>query len=462
VPGTADNNISPVGNSREQRAQYQAAIDWIFGRINYERAKTGTFSARDFKLDRMGELLQRLDNPQDTIPVVHVAGTKGKGSTSTMAAAVLTEAGYRTGLFTSPHLQRFEERLTVDGQEPDQSTFLRIFGRCRQAVEAMDLLDDPMPPTFFEIATALAWLYFTQQQCDIVVLEVGLGGRLDSTNVCRPKVCVITSISLDHTTVLGNTLELIAAEKAGIIKHRVPVISGASAVEARREIESTSRSKAAELWQLNEEITVQHVPGESFVSVRTPLNVWQQIPLPLPGQHQARNLALVLAVVDRLNEQGWKIADHHVRDGLSAVICPLRIEVVAEDPTVIVDAAHNEASCRALVDTLNASFPLRPRTLIVAATGGKDVESMLHVLLPEFDSVILTQYAGNPRFLPLGKLQSMAESIGHPKMMSIETIGDAWRTAIDLDARLICATGSFFFASEFRKLIRQQDNKPAD
>lgn len=462
MPGTADNNLASRSDSRDQNADYQTAIDWIFDRINYEHAKAGTFSARDFKIGRMRELLNRLGNPQDAIPVVHVAGTKGKGSTSAMMAAVLTQAGYRTGLYTSPHLERFEERMTVDGREPDHSTFLEIFRQCRAAVAEMDQLEVPMRATYFEIATALAWLYFTQQQCDIVVLEVGLGGRLDSTNVCRPKVCVITSISLDHTKVLGNTVEAIAAEKAGIIKPGVPVINGATAAVAKSAIELIGRQNSAALWQLNDEITVDHTPGEAVVSVRTPVRVWERIPLPLPGQHQARNLALALAVFDCLNEQGWRIDDQHVHDGLRAVKCPLRIEVVAENPTVIADVAHNEASCRALMDTLNISFPIRPRTLIFAATGGKDVGSMLKVLLPEFDSVVLTQYSGNPRFLPLRKLLNVAANIGHTCMVSADQIDNAWRIANAQSSELICITGSFFLATEFRQLITQQKSESAD
>ena len=462
MPGTAGNNESKA--SAELQDRHQAALDWIFGRINYERAKTGTFSARDFKLDRMAELLRRLGDPQKSIPVVHIAGTKGKGSTATMTASILQAAGYKTGLFTSPHLDRFEERMTVNGVEPVPADFVEMCDRCRIVVQQMDTLDSPMPPTYFEIATALAWLYFTAQKCDIAVLEVGLGGRLDSTNICTPEVCVITSISLDHTAVLGDTLALIAAEKSGIIKRGVPVVSGATSVEARETIVTISEQNESSLWQLGDEIAYQpakrngnEAAGDTMINVQTPLNQWKNILLPLPGDHQARNLSLVLSVIDRLNQRpAWTILQQHVHAGLAKVHCPVRIEVVGRDPLVILDAAHNEASCQALVETLNQSFPQRPRTLVYATTGGKELKSMLKVLLPEFDTIVVTQYSGNPRFVPLKKIERVLSELDPAKKSQIEYcqhVNDAWKTATAAKPAMICVTGSFFLAVEVRELL---------
>ncbi len=216
-------------------ADYDGAIDFLLSRIDYERMLSIRYDQRDLKLERMHELVERLGNPGQGMPIVHVAGTKGKGSTSAMTAAMLSAAGYRTGLYTSPHLARLEERMTVDGQEASADEMVALVGRVRPVVEAMDREagGSEHGPTYFEIVTALALLHFARRQVDAAVLEVGLGGRLDSTNICRPLVAVITSISFDHTKQLGNTLAAIAGEKAGIIKPGAAVVSGVTQTEPR-------------------------------------------------------------------------------------------------------------------------------------------------------------------------------------------------------------------------------------
>ena len=209
---------------------YQQAIDWIFGLINFER-KPGR--SRDFRLDRTRTLLEACGDPHKDIPVVHIAGTKGKGSTAKMTAGILSEAGLVTGLFMSPHVTRFEERLTVNGEEPTEAELVALVQELQVAVKACDGL----MPTYFEAAMLLAWCFYRMRKADIAVLEVGLGGRLDATNVCCPEVCVVTSISLDHTAVLGDTVQQIAAEKAGIMKHQVPVVSGVTTEPAEAVIQ---------------------------------------------------------------------------------------------------------------------------------------------------------------------------------------------------------------------------------
>ncbi len=440
---------------------YEQALQFLFGRINYERLQAESYAAQDLKLERMRWLLQLLGQPQDRLPSVHVAGTKGKGSTCAMVASILTATGLRTGLYISPHISVFEERMTVDGRRPNHAEFLDLVQRIRGPVAEMDRLPQRMPPTYFEIATALAWLYFLDQQAQVAVLETGLGGRLDSTNVCRPVVTCITNISRDHTHLLGDTPALIAAEKAGIIKPRVPVISGVTEPETIAVISRFADQHAAPLWLLNRDIQIwdwQTNDAGQLLSVKTPTTEWRNIPVPLRGRHQADNTALALALVDRLRLAGYHISDDDVRQGLLRVEWPARVEVVGQRPTVIIDAAHNWASAKALVETLRSDFPQPRKILVFASTRDKDVRGQLRWLLPEFQTVVLTRYVDNPRSIPPEELSSIAGSLTtHPFHIADEPVA-AWKTARRLAAPndLIVVTGSFFLVAELRELILQE------
>lgn len=443
---------------------YEQAIEFLFSRINYERLPGKAFSASDFKLDRMREFLHRLGNPQETLPVVHVAGTKGKGSTSAMLASVLTAAGYRTGLFTSPHITAFEERMTVDGRRPTPEELVSLLQRVEKIVQELDELPGPMSPTYFEIATALAWEYFRRQQVQIAVLEVGLGGRLDATNLCRPEVTVITSISRDHQRQLGNRLEQIAAEKAGIIKPGVPLVNGATHQAARQVIAEKSRERQAPLYQIGIDFTygyrsrlVETGGAESGSVVeyvtrqRREADLW----IPLVGEHQAHNTALVVAAVERLRERGWNISGPALREGLRRLHWPGRVEIVARRPCVIVDAAHNWAAVRALLRTLDENFPARRRILIFAGTQDKDVAGLLRQLLPQFDTVILTCYQNNPRAISSEQLAVLSRTFGERSVHCAADPMTAWKLArrCATPEDLICITGSFFIAAELREVI---------
>ena len=442
---------------------YEQALQFLFGRINYERLQSETYSAHDFKLDRMRWLLNLLGNPQERLPAIHVAGTKGKGSTCAMLAAMLTAAGRKTGLYISPHITVFEERMTVDGRQPTHAEFVDIVNRIREPVAEMDNQPQRMPPTYFEIATAIAWVYFLDQSAELAVLETGLGGRLDSTNACQPLVTVITNISRDHTHLLGNTVRQIAAEKAGIIKERIPVISGVCHPEAAAVIEQTAQEQAAPLWRLGQEILLErrdrlmNSRGEIDwqVTVRTPVSRWSDLRVPLRGEHQAENLALAMASIDRLRLGGGAITDEAVRQGLAQLQWPARIEVLGRNPTVIVDAAHNWASAQALVATLRQDFSQRRRILVFATTRDKDVRGQLRLLLPEFETVILTRYVDNPRSVPPEELRSVVSTLGdHPAHVTEEPAA-AWKLARRLadPEDLIVVTGSFFLVAELRDLI---------
>jgi dihydrofolate synthase/folylpolyglutamate synthase len=443
---------------------YEQAIEFLYNRINYERVAGTAYSAADLKLDRMRELLRRIGNPQEQIPVVHIAGTKGKGSTAVMIARVLETAGYRTGLFTSPHLSAFEERMSVDGRLPSPQQIVELVNEIGEPVADMDKSPGRLCPTYFEIAMAMAWLYFQRQRVDLAVLEVGLGGRLDATNVCRPEVCVITTISRDHTRLLGSRLSQIAWEKAGIVKPGVPTVSGVTALEPSQSIAAVCRELSAPLRLLGRDfdyrasvVPLEHDPTAmeiSVVDVSIGDRQWLGLPVPLRGRHQAHNAAVAVAAVDLLMQHGWEITASAIRDGLHRVNWPARVEMVGRNPTVIVDAAHNWAAIAALLRALE-DLPARRRVLVLAATQDKDVEGMLRQLIPRFDTLIATSYLNNPRAVPTEELGRQLAMISDRPFHMAPDPAAAWKLARRLAAPddLICITGSFFIAAEVRDLI---------
>ena len=380
-------------------ARHQAAVRYLFGRINYERVLSIPYHDRGFKLDRMQELLDRMGNPDRAMRIVHVAGTKGKGSTSTIIGSILGAAGQHVGLFTSPHLERIEERLAVDGTHCSGEEFVDLVDTLAPLIEAMDrerpfIDDQPDGPTYFEITTAMALLHFARRGVHTAVLEVGLGGRLDSTNVCQPNVSVITSISLDHVKQLGGTLESIAREKAGIVKAGVPLVSGVTASGPREVIREICRDRGSRLIELETDFDVDYRPplnldrdascGEIDFQDGSGGELYrlEGASLGLLGRHQARNAAVALAVIGELRRQGWQIPDEAIRTGLANARCPARVEVLSRRPTVVVDAAHNRASIEALVTTLEESFSPRRRILVFATTQEKDISGMLRRRTP--------------------------------------------------------------------------------
>ncbi len=448
---------------------YEQAIEFLFGRINYERVTGIAFSSDDLKLDRMRRLLAEIGNPQQGLKVIHVAGTKGKGSTSAMAASILTAAGHKTGLYTSPHVSAFEERMAVDGASPSHEHFVDLVNRLIEPIERMDRTHDGFGPTYFELATALAWLYFRDCAAQFAVLEVGLGGRLDATNICDPHVCVITNISRDHTNVLGHTTADIAREKAGIIKASVPVISGVAPGPAGDVVDEVSRRLDCPLYRLGRDLkwtphqiahaetaSESNVPPGHMIDVKTPWGTWAGLKLSLRGDHQADNATLAIAAVTLLRQNGVSVPELAVRTGIENVRWPVRIEVIATRPTTVVDAAHNWAATAALLQTIEREFAAaKRRILIFAATRDKDVAGMLRLLLPRFDSVVLTQYQTNPRAVPIDELTGLVEAICTRPCHAAADPAAAWRLASHLATPddLVCVTGSFFIAAELRELI---------
>jgi dihydrofolate synthase/folylpolyglutamate synthase len=443
------------------------ARTWWYGLINFEQR---TPLAEELKLDHMRTLLARLGDPHRRLRIVHVAGSKGKGSTSAMLAAILRQAGYRTGLFTSPHLCRVEERFQVDGQPISTAELTTLLDEVRRCIAAEGR--GGVPYTFFEVATAVGFLHFVRRRVEAAVLEVGLGGRLDSTNVCQPIVALITSISFDHTALLGNRLASIAAEKAGIIKPGRPAVSGVTVPEARAVIERTCRERGAPLRQLGVDFHYACTPGRvtmtqtrrSRVCVTTDRRRWPEFEVNLLGDHQAANAAVAIACVEQLQAEGWCIPDAAVAAGLAEVNWPARLEVVGRRPLIVLDCAHNVASAQALVGTLQASFPAGRRLLVFAGSSDKDLAGMFGVLTPHFHHAFLTRYTDNPRGVPPEQLADLLRASGELPATICPTPTEAYRAAIDTanPDDLICITGSVYLAGELRPLLMTASPANAD
>jgi dihydrofolate synthase/folylpolyglutamate synthase len=429
----------------------------------------------DLKLDRMRGLLGRLGDPQQRVPVLHLAGTKGKGSTAAMLAAVLRQAGYRTGLFTSPHLVRVEERCQVDGvpvSAAELTALLSDIWLASRKSGSTEVAPSLAGLTFFEVATAAGFLHFVRRRCDVVVLEVGLGGRFDSTNVCEPEVSLITSISYDHTRILGDRLASIAFEKAGIIKQGRPVVSGATAPEAQPVIEEAARRRGAPLRRLDTDFRYAYEPGRVSatgkilprVQVTTWRRTWPALALNLLGEHQAANAAVALACIEILVEAGWRVSEAAVTAGLATVTWPARLEVVGRRPLTVLDCAHNVASADAVVETLRNTFPPTRRVLLFAGSGDKDLTGMFRVLAPHFAHAVLTRFTTNPRARSPEELAALWQAAGGGSFSLAADSWAGWDLARSLAGPedLICATGSVFLAGELRPLFLSEATDGAD
>lgn len=461
-----------ASQSDSDSPQYQAALDWLFQRINYERTTDIPYRSRNFKLDRMQAFLRELGNPQDQLKIIHVAGTKGKGSTSAFLSNILWKAGYRVGRFTSPHLERLEERYWLDGDSCSPEDIVHLVNAVQPVVARMDessSVEDRL--TFFEITTAMGFLLFAQQSVDFAVIEVGLGGRLDSTNVCQPLLSIITSISRDHTALLGNTLAEIAGEKAGIIKPGVPVVSGVMAPEAQRVIAAVSSQNQSKLEQLDDQFTSVPLPDswkdtdaaglfQQAFEFQWHGQAKQQLTISVKGDHQVANAGLAVAAVEKLREMGHDISPEALQVGLKATQLPARIECLSESPVVIVDAAHNDASAAALVEVLKKHFPDRRRHLVFASSGDKDHAAVLSQLLGAFHQAWLTRYGFSSRATSPQQLMKVVEGIKYDRSLPIHTTEEAKvafheaLAAMDKEDVLV-VTGSFFIAAEFKRFWRE-------
>lgn len=433
---------------------YAAALAWWFDRVDFEKRPAGR---DEIKLDRMRSLLQRLGNPEDQLRIVHVAGSKGKGSTSALIAACAHAAGFKTGLFTSPHLSDVRERIQVNGQSIGQLELAQRLNELKESVADMEAAGHP--PTFFEVATAAAYLHFRTIGVDLAVMEVGLGGRFDATNVCTPAVSVITSISYDHTAILGDKLSQIAFEKCGIIKPGIPVVSGVVASEARSVVRKIAIDRHAPLSEIDTDFRYEHQPGQvNSAGVTTPPQLRYHFgndrpltfSLGLLGQHQAANAAIAIATIQTLRHSGLRIDNDAIAAGLANVRWPARLEVFPGRPLIVLDCAHNVASAQAVVDTLRESFPRCRSALVFASSSDKDVPGILDVLTPVFDEIVFTSFGVNSRAVPPSRLVELVS--GRPVQVA-DNSARALELACQSTAELVVVTGSVFLAGELRPVI---------
>ncbi len=455
-------------------SDYQERLEYLYSRLNYEWLGMPRIPA-ELKLGRMRRLLRRLGDPHAGLSIIHIAGTKGKGSTAAMMAAGLSASGVRTGLYSSPHLHRLEERFTVDAQPAAPVEVIALVDEVRDAVdwlEREESLRDQCRLTFFEITTAMGLLHFARRHVGAVVLEVGMGGRLDSTNVVHPLFSMITSISFDHTRQLGNTLAAIATEKAGILKRGRPAVSGERAGEAQQSIRRMAALRRCPLHELGTDFGFEAIPPDQPVTRPTPFRVaactwrtdWGTFELPLLGPHQAHNAAVALAGFDVLAEVEPRLTVRRddVARGFAGLSWPARVEILGHRPLLIIDGAHNGASAVALADTLRTCFPPTRRTLVFSTTRDKDLQGQLQALLPLCDEIIATRYLENPRSL---SPETIASAV---LMLSGQTAHTAAEPAEALDlARhltppdgLICVTGSLFLAAEARAVVLHHQPSP--
>ena len=413
---------------------YQQALAYISG--------TAVFGSRP-GLERIGELLEKLGNPQKRLRFVHIAGTNGKGSCAAMTASVLKAAGYKTGLYTSPYLYRFNERMQIGGKQIGDEALAEIVTRVRPIAEAM-----ADHPTEFELITAAALLWFAQEQCDVVVLEVGLGGRFDATNIIdAPEVAVIMNIGLDHTAVLGDTIEQIALEKAGIIK------PGTTAVLFQQS-ESVTRLVRARCEELDVSLRIPdfsaiHSEFDSLYG-QTFRYQGEAYALPLLGTHQLKNAATVLEVVDVLRGRGWRLEQSDVEHGLYAVSWPGRFELLSEEPLFIVDGGHNPQCAQTVAENLLRYFPDKRRILLLGVLKDKDVSGLTDRLDPVADEYLCIT-PESPRALTAEALAELLGRYGKPVTVC-GSIRDGVSAALERADRdsVVCAVGSLYSVGEIR------------
>ncbi len=447
-------DAAPV--ARPGTSNYGKALRFLTSLADFERMRIVRYTNQNFDLDRMRALLKRLGNPHEQFRSVHVAGTKGKGSTCAMVAAMLRGAGYKVGLYSSPHLTDIRERIVVDGEMISQTDFAKLVKQAEPAVAKVK-----PQPTYFDVLTAVAFKYFADRKVDIAVIETGLGGRLDSTNVLTPEVAAITSISKDHMAQLGPTLSHIAAEKGGIFKAGIPALT----VMQPPEVEETLR-RAAEKVGAPFDVTGKSIEfsyrfeatrmlgPHNRVCLTTPNTKFEHLAVPLVGEHQAINCGLALSIIDKLKSRGLAISDARAMEGLAKVSIPGRMEMVATTPRVLVDGAHNAASIDAMMKAVGQHIPCDSIVVIFGCCSDKDIPGMLQRITAGADKVIFTP-VGNPRSADAEELAGQYTEL-YGKMAQVApsleaALAIAHRAVTKED--LIVVTGSFYLVGEAKRLF---------
>ena len=418
--------------------EYRQTLEYLYG-----LEKLGMV----FGLDNITRLLGLIGNPQESLKAVHIAGTNGKGSVASMLSEVLKAAGYATGMYTSPHLVSFTERIDANG---DRITEAEVAELTQYIKERVDRQDCGTPFTFFDFTTAIAFEYFKRKDVAIALVEVGLGGRLDSTNVLRPLVSVITNVAFDHQEYLGNSLKEIAREKAGIVKENVPVVTGAKGEPL--EVVRAAAAKTA-LYALDENFTYKK-KGEQLMWYRGIRTTYDDLSVGLRGDHQLFNAALALCTLELLDRAGFPVKEYAVRKGLASIKWPARLELVRKPgkPLILIDGAHNPDGAAALAAYLKGHFVNRKKLLIFGVMKDKDFREMLRELLPVVQQTILTRPEIGRAALPADVARYAPGALVSP------SVGDALERAFAMaeEHDLIIITGSFYTAGEAKGLLDER------
>ena len=429
---------------------YKQAEDYILSFTDYEKMPGIAYTSANYDLRRMEKLLQPLGNPHLVTRTVHIAGTKGKGSTAAMITQTLISAGYRTGLFTSPHLHTLRERIRIDGAMISEADFAALVTELKPIVESANKQAAFGELTTFEILTAVVFAYFKKNRVDFQVLEVGLGGRLDATNVVKPDICIITSLSLDHTEILGDSVAKIAAEKAGIIKPGCIVVNAPQVDEAAQVIKQVCHQQRADLIQLGQDVTWHKTSGDLHGQTLTVFTKsgHYDLTIPLLGNHQLENAATAVAATEALVSLGTSISSQNIAQGLSQVSWPGRLQILNREPTVVVDGAHNAYSMSKLVEAVKEYFDYKRCFVIFGTSCDKDISGMVQELESLSNHIIITS-SSHPR---AASISLLAEKFNRPgvKAMTVGNVMEALSKALSSAKKtdLILITGSLFVVAE--------------
>ena len=435
----------------DTETRYNKALDYLYSFVDYSLKHISELAKAEFNLDRMFALMEELGNPQEKYPIIHVAGTKGKGSVAALCASALKAAGYKTGLYTSPHLWDYVERIQINGKPIAHEQLIELVEEVKPAVAKIPKL------TTFEITTAIGFLAFAKNDVNAAVVEVGLGGRLDATNIVKPKVSVITSISYDHMAVLGNTLAEIAGEKGGIIKERVPVVSAPQTAEALQVLERIAKEKNSRFILVGKDVKFERL--ESSLDGQKLAISYQQsavsLRIPLLGKHQVENAAIAYAA---LITSGIPIFNEAIQKGFSQAKWPARFEILRREPPVVIDSAHNRDSALRLRQTLDEYFPEIPVIFIFCALEDKDITGILEELKPRLECVVATR-ADHPRAPDAEWIADQVDKVGIPVEV-VTPVANALERALELAGheKLVLAAGSVAFAGEVSAAWRKRMN----
>lgn len=443
---------------------YQKTLDYLYSFVDFSLTRSFRYTPDRFDLGRMFTLMQRLGNPESNYTSIHIAGTKGKGSVAALCQSAMRAAGYKTGLYTSPHLHDYAERIQIDGQPIPHEEIIELVEGIKPVIESIEQL------TTFEITTALAFLYFAKKKVDTAVVEVGLGGRLDATNVITPAVSVITSLSYDHTAVLGNTLAEIAGEKAGIIKPGVPVILAPQEEEARLAVSQVAGNQHALLIQVGRDYLF--APESSSLEEQSFLiwpaseqgdvdryiegggeSEWEptRLKIRLLGYHQVENAATAYAALQVFKSRSLSMKEQDIQKGFVQANWPGRFEILQRNPAVIIDSAHNRDSALKLRLSLDEYFPGESVVLIFGASEDKDLYGMFAELMPRVDQVVATQ-SYHPRAMEIDKIVESAHQFGKAVTI-VSDVSEALEKAIQIaeGKMIVLAAGSIFVAAGVRE-----------